>query len=441
MRWRHLGLVVLVGGMALHCGGNDANPTDPADGGTRPPGVDGGHPVSSDGGKKGPDGAPAPGDDDDGSTPPPPGDDDSGSGGDATVAPGTCLPPHTDNVAPSINPPGGLAANKVPMFVMLGFDDNAHADGMNWVVKTLLGGKKNKDGSPAAATFFLIGGAVTSQNGGVFTPAGGQTEQDLIDSWKAAYDAGHEIGNHTWDHADGGDGRQLADWQTEISKSSDMIIKSLGIDKCQLQGWRFPYLHFDEAGFQAIQPAGFRYDTSIEFGYDWWQPPGMSNGFGNTNPEYGKHYWWPFTLDNGLDSSFACCSKGVGKHPGMWEFPVHAFTRPDPADSTKVKTVTGLDYNLWVTKASVDPSTDFCGTLKYSFDQRYNSNRSPFSVGAHSDIYSQYNPTDDSAFGNTYTERRAALKCFVDYVLTFPDARLVAFRDVVSWMRNPVAIH
>jgi hypothetical protein len=206
-------------------------------------------------------------------------------------------------------------------------------------------------------------------------------------------------------------------------------------------GWRFPFLHFDDAGFQAIDSFGYRFDASVEFGYDWWQPPGFSNGFGSSSPEYGKHYWWPFTLDNGFDSSFSCCSKGVGKHPGVWEFPVHTFTRPDPMSPGNVKTVTGLDYNLWQSKATVDTSIDFCATLKYSFDQRYNSNRSPFNVGCHSDIYSEFNSTVDQAFGNTADYRRQALQCFVDYVLTFPDARVVTFKSVIEWLRNPKAIH
>jgi hypothetical protein len=344
-------------------------------------------------------------------------------------------------MAASINPPAGLAANNVPMFVMFGFDDNGYADGFNWVVNTLFGGKKNADGSPALATFFLTAGYGTSQNGGVFVNAGGQTEQDVVNAWKNAYNAGHEIGNHTWDHADGGDARVLADWQTEISKANDFLINQVGIPACQLAGWRFPFLHFDDAGFQAFQAAGFAYDTSVEFGYDWWQPPGFTMGFGSSSPEYGKHYWWPFTLDNGFDSSFSCCSKGVMAHPGLWEFPVHAFTHPDSASPGNVKTVTGLDYNLWTTIATVDKTVDFCGTLKYSFDQRYQNNRSPMNMGAHSDIYSANNSVDDMAFGNTADVRRAALQCFLDYVLTFPDARVVNFRTVVEWLRNPKPLH
>src|SRR5437773_2759317 len=40
----------------------------------------------------------------------------SGGGGGGGV-PGTCLANHTDNQAASINPPAGLAANRVPQFV------------------------------------------------------------------------------------------------------------------------------------------------------------------------------------------------------------------------------------------------------------------------------------------------------------------------------------
>ncbi|HEV3192651.1 MAG TPA: polysaccharide deacetylase family protein [Polyangiaceae bacterium] len=366
----------------------------------------------------------------------------SASGGPSgPTAPSTCLSVHTDNVPASINPPAGLMASQVPQFVMFGFDDNALADGFRWVVNSLFGGRKNSDGTPALVTFFLIGGAATAGTGGAFVPAGAQTPQDVIDAWKSAYAAGHVLGNHTWDHADGGNTRALADWQTEIGKANDFITgpapMGLGIPKCQVAGYRFPFLNFDDTGFQALQPAGLRYDTSIEFGYDWWIPPGMTMGFGGGSPESGKHYWWPFTLDNGVDPSFACCSKGVQAHPGLWEFPVHTFNRPDPSNPGGVKTCTGLDYNLWVTKAAVDATLDFCGTLKYSFDQRYNNNRAPMNVGCHSGIYSQWSVSDDTAFMNTYDVRRAALQCFVDYVLTFPDARIVSFRSVVEWMRSP----
>src|SRR3954467_7303536 len=119
MRWRHLGFLGLIGGLLMHCGssdpGGDTWSPDPSDGGSD---------SSKDGGHK-KDGAPTTGDDDSGPTGDddsgPTGDDDSGPTGDddsgpVVGTPAACLPKHTDNVAASIDPPGGLKANQVPQF-------------------------------------------------------------------------------------------------------------------------------------------------------------------------------------------------------------------------------------------------------------------------------------------------------------------------------------
>src|SRR5579859_4630250 len=189
----------------------------------------------------------------------------SHGGGSSGSGPSPCLPAHTDNVAASIDPPGGLMAGQVPQFVMFGSDDNQYADGVDWLVDTLFANRKNPDGSPARITFFITAGYGTSQNGGVFVNAGGaQTEQDVVNSWKHAYQVGHQIGNHTWRGATGGDGFDLATWNTEVAKSNDFLKNQVGVPACELDSWRFPYLLFDDAGFQAFPSAGFRIDTSVE---------------------------------------------------------------------------------------------------------------------------------------------------------------------------------
>lgn len=345
--------------------------------------------------------------------------------------------------------------SQVPQFVMFGSDDNYYADGINWLVKTAFAGKTNPDGSPAQIVFFITAGGGTSANGGVFAPGTvNQTEQDVVDSWKGAYAAGHEIGDHTWDHdmsdSTAGNSYTLAEWQTEISLSQDFLKNQVGIPACELDGWRFPYLSFDDAGFQAYQAAGFLYDTSVEFGYNWWMPPGApASGYGPGSAESGKHYWWPQTLDTGFPSDSNSGfnpteTKMVMAHPGVWEFYEHTWNSPDPTNSAMVRTVTGLDYNMWERMAT-NPGQgyDFCGTLKYTFEQRYNGNRSPFNVGIHSTIYSPDDPTQDTFFGNVSDTRRAGLQCFIDYLFSgaFPDVRVVGFHKVIDWMRNPKAIH
>ncbi|HXI57984.1 MAG TPA: polysaccharide deacetylase family protein, partial [Polyangia bacterium] len=167
-----------------------------------------------------------------------------------------------DNVAPSIDPPGGLAAGKVPMFVVLGFDDNGYADGINWVLDNLHS-RKNADGTAARATFFISAGFASD----FFNAAGGQSEADLINSWKRIKTDGHEIANHTWSHGETLMGADEATWQTEITKAHDLFVNTLGVEACKLGGFRTPFLGFTQATFDAIKATGIRYDASVEFGY------------------------------------------------------------------------------------------------------------------------------------------------------------------------------
>jgi peptidoglycan/xylan/chitin deacetylase (PgdA/CDA1 family) len=357
--------------------------------------------------------------------------------------PSPCLPVETDQRDASIDPPSGLKPSQVPMFVILGFDDNYRADGINWVVNTLLSGRKNADGSPAHATFLLVGGGATA-DGGVFVPEGGQSEQDVVDAWSNAFAAGHEIGNHSWDHSDGG-GFIVSKWDTEVQMSSDKITQSIPrFAPCQITAWRFPYLSFNDDGFTSITNHGLLSDASVEFGYDYWDanqmPPAMAaqfpNGLSNTSPEYGKHFWWPFTLDHGFNNSFMD-NKGVQKHPGLWEFPVYTWRWPDGGT---IRHVVGLDFNTW-TSAMSDKTIDFCTVLKGTLNERLAGNRTPLNAGMHSDLYSAHNMGADNAFGNTFDVRRAGLECFVNYALSQPDVRLVSFKETIAWLRHPRAIH
>jgi hypothetical protein len=353
--------------------------------------------------------------------------------------------------------------SQVPQFVMFGSDDNPYAAGVNWLVDTAFGGKTNPDGTPAQITFFITAGYGTDQMygnppvAGVFNPGSvGQTPQDVVNAWKHAYASGHEIGNHTWDHAGPANGSAtpttVAGWQAEINPSQDFLTNQVGVPACELDGDRFPFLLFNEAGFQAYQGAGFLLDTSVEFGYNWWVPSTCNcTGMGNTSPESGKYYWWPFTLDNGFpsDSNSGFTSNltnGVLAHAGMWEFLEHTFNAPNAAMPGSVLTVTGLDYNLWLATLPAFNSNhplDFCQTLEYSFLQRYQNNRAPFNVGIHSMYYSGADVTYDMDFGNTVDQRRAALQCFIDFLFSgqYPDVRVVGFHKVIEWLRNPTPIH
>jgi hypothetical protein len=352
-----------------------------------------------------------------------------GSGGVGTINDPPC-DNTVDSVAPSINPPGGLQPSQVPMFVMLGFDDNGHADGINWVLDNLKG-RKNADGTAALATFFISAGFDSD----FFNPAGGQSKADLLNSWKRMKAEGHEIGNHSWSHGESLAGSDKATWQTELQKANDLFVSQLGVEKCKLWGFRTPFLNFSQNTFEAIKATGLRYDVSIEFGYDWWMPAGASNGWGPGTSESGKHYYWPFTLDHPLPSGFY--GKGIMPMPGLWEIPVYTFNK---VTGETAATVTGLDFNLW-TKCQSDSSWNFTEVLKNSLDQRLAGNRSPLGLGAHTDIYSQFDEAANMSWTNfNYTARRKALSDFIDYALTKPQVRFVTFRQLIAWMRKPTPL-
>ncbi|MEE9385411.1 MAG: polysaccharide deacetylase family protein [Nannocystaceae bacterium] len=354
-------------------------------------------------------------------------DDDDGGGGGGAEQDWPSWDGSGDHVAPSVDPPGGIAVADAPMFVAFGFDDNAYADSIEWFAD-LVRMKKNADGSPVRGTFFLTAGYADEK----LVTDGGQTAQDVLDAWRMLFDDGHEIANHTFSHAHGRT-EDTAWWSDEITRARTLFVDDLGVPQSRLWGFRTPFLEYNTSTFEALRGLGMRYDCSIEFGYNWWQhdPEDWTTGHGPGEADSGEWYAWPYTLDNG--SAEGSSDGGAGANPGMWEIPVYTYNQ---LRGESVSTITGFDFNMWLTLPS---DVEFLDVMKFSFDQRYRGNRSPFTVNAHTDYYSQYNEWDDPEFGcKDYLKRREALEKFLDYVLSFDEVRVVPFIRVIDWMRDPV---
>lgn len=93
------------------------------------------------------------------------------------------IPFAADNFPPSFKHPGDLPLDSIPQFICYGFDDNCYLDGAKWV-GDLFKDKKNPDGFPARASFFVST----------------HPDRDLPDLWdyiNVLYQDGHEIANHT----------------------------------------------------------------------------------------------------------------------------------------------------------------------------------------------------------------------------------------------------
>jgi hypothetical protein len=338
-----------------------------------------------------------------------------------------------DNVAASQNPPCGLQPNQVPQFVSIGWDDNGQAAGVQWAVSMLE--------SRGKSTFFLT------------------TSYMQADAWKAAYMAGHEIANHTVTHAtDRGVG--MARWVQEMT-DANTYITGLGIPAEEIVGFRTPYLKYDDDTLAAVEQLRFRYDASIEEGYEWDDNANNGNGAGQD----GTNFFWPYTLDNRSPGHTVQVSWGEGlmeinPHPGLWELPVYAVAVPpdDKCAQYGVPTgmrarmkerqtwfdvesglITGFDYNLWA-GANVGgfgmTKDEFVATMKYTLDQRLAGNRAPFLFGAHTDQYvATWNP---NATGTpSEMDRRAAVEEFLDYAKSKPEVQIVSYRHVLDFVRNP----
>lgn len=264
----------------------------------------------------------------------------------------------------------------VPQFISFGFDDNGRADGMRWAIE-LFRGRRNPDGTPARATFFLATGAAIDD------------PELMRHLWRMALLDGHELGNHTLSHHDGAAYGE-PEWEREIA-AANRDLAALGVT--EVSGFRAPYLVHTPALFPVLRRLGFAYDCSLGDA----PPPEVD----------GANLAWPYQLDAGL-----------------WELPPHPVVLPGGG------TVIGFDYNLWVQRRM--SKEEFLAALLHTLELRLHGNRAPLFLGVHSDYYS---PECELDFRATCPERRDALVEFIDSVARRPEVRIVPHRAVLDWVR------
>lgn len=368
----------------------------------------------------------------------------------------------------SLHPPGGVESKRVPQFVVIGFDDNGYSGlegsagdgGMKWVLdffKDKKNPKRSLDrdafaGKPCRASFYpaaSYGAAETFEERGLVKKA-----------WRRAWLEGHEIGNHTFSHSEGLKLNPREEvWIDEIRRCNAFLTApypetdgspgshggGTGVDKRDICGFRTPYLAYTHETFAALCKEGFLYDCSIE---DGWQ-----------KEQDGSNFCWPYTLDNGSPGDALIWNwpgvnrpRPIGAYPGLWELPLHPVVVPPDAECAHYNIPAGLRGKIeknypWFDEASGKlPAFDYnlffvfkmnreeaLAVLKYTFDLHYNGNRAPFSLGAHSDIYSSRYPL--SGLTN-YKDRQWVIEQFVGYILTRPDTRIVTARNVIEWCKS-----
>ena len=351
----------------------------------------------------------------------------------------------------SSNPPAGLSASQVPQFVAVTFDDNFGSEGMSWATD-LFATRFNPAGSGNTATFDGTAARSSFYHNSTYLSS-------MQGAWQAAFNAGHELGDHTVGHGDG-IAYTTSQWTTEIRDCRTALASGLGTTTSTIKGFRAPFLHYNDNAFTVLrtESPAFTYDTSI---MGCW-----ATGEGPTSCP------WPYTMEAGSADADAVSSKwagrnvvSVGQHSGLWEVPVSVVFVPPDSVAGQYGFSTGLRQRVQALLGSANNPNFFeestgklvgmditmfldarmtraevVATLKYTLDQRLASggNRAPLVFVGHTHVYQS--AWDGTPNVPSLADRRGAIQDFMDYALSKPEVRIRPVADIVAWMNNPVAL-
>jgi len=342
--------------------------------------------------------------------------------------PGHAQYDYSDNMPPSVNPPGGLKASQVPMFVSIGWDDNCisgtdgtdYNGGMRWILDFLAtksnpegaGNKRTYDGTPVHNSFYNISNCCINP--------GRDNPDNIRKIWREAMEAGHEVANHTRTHLKGKNGTIMTEdqWFDELNGCMIDFMKpypNQGIGLTRLYGFRAPRWEINDNMYTVLRNCGIMYDCS---GY------GGSQEF--TSPD-GRNYYWPYTMDYGLPGE-----SSIGDHPGLWRMPKHGLI-----DTDGVK-YSSTDYTLIMTNNW--GAEQYLRSLKHTLDLRLEGNKSPMIFGAHTELYTDGVQSSLADPQMTVKERRDVIEAFLNYALSFDNVRIVSTKEILDWVRDPVAL-
>lgn len=350
----------------------------------------------------------------------------------------------------SAQPPAGLRPAQVPQFVVFGFDDNgmsgrpgSRTSGGLRFVNDLFRGRQNPkgagnprtfDGTPALFSLYVVTRYIER--------ADADEPEHVKREWRAALEAGHEVGLHTHSHPHGATFRS-DEWAAEIDACARWLERpfdeeraadpatGIGLSRAQMAGFRAPFVELGPSLFPALRARGIRYDCSVEEGF--------------ADGTDARAFPWPYPVAAGY---------GGGAAAGeLWEIPAYALVVPPDAECERYGVapglrerlharkfyfdpaegkITGFDWNLWVEFRM--SREEVLATFRYTLDQRLAGNRAPLTFGAHSDIYADQYETDLPASAE---ERRRALREILDLALGRPEVRVVAARQLLEWLRQP----
>ncbi len=222
-----------------------------------------------------------------------------------------------------------------------------------------------------------------------------------IEQTGAAWLDGHEIGTHFNGHFC--DSRGVGTWGPDQWRSE--IEQAVGF----VHSWK------TNTGFHDLEALPFDYSKELTggrtpclIGQDQLLPTARDLGWTYDASSPGGLQIWPT------------------KRQGLWDFPLQSI----PLVGTNY-TVLSMDYNIMYNQIGPDPTGDAArrpffqqqATQSYmaGFHRAYTTNRAPFFIGNHFETWN----------GGIYMP---AVEEALRQIATYPDVRLVSFRQLVAWL-------
>ncbi|XP_034947909.1 uncharacterized protein ChLD3 [Chelonus insularis] len=280
--------------------------------------------------------------------------------------------------------PGNLTASEVPQMIAITFNDAVNAENFDFYYKFFNDERKNPNGCPIRATFF-----VSHQ----YT-----NYRDVQYLWNA----GHEIAAHSVTHRGPEEwwskNATIEDWFDEMVGVANIINRYGGVRIEDIKGLRAPFLRVGwNRQFLMMSEFGFLYDSSMVAPFA--DPP-----------------IWPYTLD--YRPPHSCVGTGqlcpTRSYRGLWELPLNQLL----AGEYTCGMIEDCPLSL--------SGEETYKMLMLNFKRHYLSNRAP--LGLHFNPAWFRNPTNAYAFGK-----------FVDDLRHLPDVYFVTNNQIIEWMRRPTS--
>ncbi|KAL4711499.1 hypothetical protein ACJJTC_000515 [Scirpophaga incertulas] len=282
--------------------------------------------------------------------------------------------------------PGRLVTSQTPQMITLTFHGPVNHENWDAFTKHLFtGDKKNPNGCPVKATFF-VSHAYTNY----------KHVQKL-------WNNGHEIAVNSITHRGPEEwwstNATVEEWFDEMVGQANVIHKFGRVRMEDFRGLRVPYLSVGwNRQFLMMQEFGFVYDSTVVAPL--------------ADPPY-----WPYTLDykmphRCLENNQLCPTRS---YAGLWELVINPLKNKEQNCST-------LEHCTNLTR------DDVYDVLMSNFKRHYLTNRAPFGIHL------------NSTWLKSNEERLFVLKRFINEITRLPDVYFVTNSQVIDWMRRPTPV-